>query len=320
MICIQIANSLFDDFYYLCGLSFTAVYTLDCFQTFATVTPGMVGENFQKTDLSETLEYLESGQDLSVCSTDTPGKQEWMPTPQVKANLLSLNGFIGRVRGRDVSPVRSQLQLPISEISPRTSRYYKRKSRQVCDTVLECIAPGQSQALFQLMARDEAQNVDIPRPVGGGIVKRLVSLYEESNSWLIKQEVLSIFVQDYSKSQLKDMIPGLTKWRIDEARKHAALVGPGQRKEMPEIHRTRLDPVKVDHFIDFIASPNYLQDVAFGTKLLKLSNEETLEIPNVVRTVTASRLVDLYVSFCTEEQFVPLGRSTLFALLQVNWT
>lgn len=230
---------------------------------------------------------------------------------------MSLNGFIGRVRGRDVSPVRSQLHLPVSEISPSTSRYYKRKSLQVCNTVLECIAPGQSQALFQLMARDEIQNVCVPRPVGD-VVKRLVSLYEESNSWFTKQEILSLFVQDYSKSQLKEMVPGLTKWRIDQARKHAALVGPGRPKELPEIRRTRLDPVKVDHFLDFIASPNYLQDVAYGTKFLKLSSGETIEIPNVVRTVTVTRLVDLYVSFCREEQFVPLGRSTLFTMLQVH--
>ena len=53
------------------------------------------------------------------------------------------------------------------------------------------------------------------------------------------------------------MIPGLSKWRIDQARKHAALVGPGRPKDPPEIRRTRLDPVRVDHFIDFIASPHY---------------------------------------------------------------
>ena len=111
---------------------------------------------------------------------------------------------------------------------------------------------------------------------------------------------------------------GLSKWRIDQARKHAALVGPGRPKDPPEIRRTRLDPVRVDHFIDFIASPHYLQDVAFGTKVLKLSNGEHMEIPNVVRTVTATRLVNLYLSFCKEEEFMPLGRSTLFTMLKVH--
>lgn len=285
-----------------------------------TATPTAGGYGPYRMVLSQTFENVESDQDSVMCSPGTPAsEQEWMPTPQIKTNLLSLNQLIRRVCGRDISPVRSQLQLPVSEISPSTSRYYKRKSRQVCDAVLECIAPGQSQALFQLMSCDEFQNIITPKPVGGEIVTRLVSLYEETTSWLTKQEILSMFVQDFSKSQLKDMIPGLTKWRIDEARKHAALFGPGRPKEMPDcIRRTRLDPVKVDHFVDFIASPNYLQDVAFGTKRLKLSNGETVEIPNVVRTVTASRLVDLYLSLCKEEKFVALGRSTLFSILQVR--
>ena len=71
------------------------------------------------------------------------------------------------------------------------------------------------------------------------ILQKRFILYDESDSWFTKQEILSIFVQDYSKSQLKEMIPGLSKWRIDQARKHAALVGPGRQKDPPETRRTR---------------------------------------------------------------------------------
>ena len=264
---------------------------------------------------------MNEAMEVSACySPDISGDhdEEWIPTPQIKTSLSSLNGFIRSISERDVSPVRGQLHLPVSKVSSITSRYYKRKSQEICRAVLDCIAPGQSQALFELMTSEKVQDIGIPKPIEGSLVQRLIILYEETNSWITKQEILSIFVQDYSKSQLKEMIPGLTKWRIDEARKHAALAGPGRRKEIPEVHRTRLDPVKVDHFVDFIASPYYLQDVAYGTKILKLSDKQTLEIPNVVRTVTASRLVDLYTSFCKEEEFQPLGRSTLFTILKVG--
>ena len=54
------------------------------------------------------------------------------------------------------------------------------------------------------------------------------------------------------------MIQGLSKWCIDQDRKHAALVEPGRPKDLTEIRRTRLDPIREDHFIDFIASPHYL--------------------------------------------------------------
>ena len=91
----------------------------------------------------------------------------------------------------------------------------------------------------------------------------------------------------------------VAKWRIDEARKHAFLNEPGQQIEPPQIKRSRLHPAKVDHFLDFVSSPSFLQDVAYGTKKLKLSDGDTLEIPNVVRTVIASRLVQLYTSYCS---------------------
>ena len=115
---------------------------------------------------------------------------------------------------------------------------------------------------------NEGLDESIPTSIECDLVQKLIALYEESNSWITKQEVLSIFVQDYSKSELREMIPGLTKWQIDEARKHSARIGPGRPKEVHENRRKRLDPVKVDHFVDFIASPNYLQDVAYSTRLL----------------------------------------------------
>ena len=114
------------------------------------------------------------------------------------------------------------------------------------------------------------------------------------------------------------LIPGLTKWRIDEARKHAFLNEAGQQIEPPQIKRSRLHPAKVDHFLDSVSSPSFLQDVLYGTKKLRLSVGDTLEIPNVVRTVIASRLVQLYTSYCFEIEFEPLGRSTLFNILKVS--
>ena len=52
------------------------------------------------------------------------------------------------------------------------------------------------------------------------------------------------------KTELLQLVPGLTKFRIDEARKHAYRAKPGQLIETLTITRSRLDPVKVDHFLD----------------------------------------------------------------------
>jgi hypothetical protein len=195
------------------------------------------------------------------------------------------------------------------------ARYYKRKSLQTCIATLECIAPGQSNELFEIISSDKLKrNTVAPE---NEVVQKLGTLYHDTSSRTTRLEILSIFSQDYSKSQLKQMMPGITTWRIDEARKHAALYGAGTTKEIPKTHRTRLNSAKVDHFIDFISQPHFLQDVAFGTRTLKLSNGTTMEIPNVVRTVTSSRLVDLYIATCKENDFEYLGRSTLFSILKV---
>ena len=87
------------------------------------------------------------------------------------------------------------------------------------------------------------------------------------------------------------MVPSLTTWRTDQARKHSATVGEGLYEEREPVVRYRLDGEKVDHFLDFISSPHYLQDVAYRTRNLKMSTDESIEVPDMVRTVIGCRLV-----------------------------
>ena len=78
------------------------------------------------------------------------------------------------------------------------------------------------------------------------LLSRLVKLYEEAESRYTRQQILFTFVKCHSKTELLQLIPGLTKWRIDVARRHASLVGPGRAVELPAancIHRCRMDPI-----------------------------------------------------------------------------
>ena len=67
---------------------------------------------------------------------------------------------------------------------------------------------------------------------------------------------------------------------------------------------------KVDHFVEFINRPYFCQDVSYGTKFLKLDSGKTIEMRNVVRTVTRSTMIGQYIQFCQEEEFEPLSRTT----------
>ena len=241
---------------------------------------------------------------------------EWQSTPQVKEQMISLNNFLRRVDGR-ISPIRSQLGTDVEQISSRTSRYYRHKAVQAVETVLEAIAPGNSKWLFQQVIEGYSSLAAENLPEQG-LLATLIQLYEEASSWHTRQPTLSIFARDYSKTELLALVPSLTKWRVDEARRHAFHSGPGRVIEPPTLQRNRLDPSKVDHFLDFISSPLFLQDVAYGTKKLKLTSGEEIEILNVVRTVIGSRLIQLYQIYCKDFSFTPLGRSTLFNILKVR--
>ena len=75
--------------------------------------------------------------------------------------------------------------------------------------------------------------------------------------------------------------------------------------------------MKVDHFISYISRPDLLQDVAFGTKTLKLDSGERIIIPAVIRTLIPSRIVTQYRSYCKQQEFEPASERSLFRMLEI---
>ena len=149
----------------------------------------------------------------SLCLVEEE-EEEYLPTPTPNRGLEVLNQHIERLSGGRISPVRFQLSQPIQDVARSTRSYIRRKSKEVVGTTLECIAPGQSNELLALVANPTPIE---PEPVNN-IMVTLVSLYEGATSWYTKMTILSIFGQHYTKTQLKDLVPGLTTWRIDQAR------------------------------------------------------------------------------------------------------
>ena len=68
---------------------------------------------------------------------------------------------------------------------------------------------------------------------------------------------------------------------------------------------------KVDHFVDFVNRPCFYQDVAYGTREIKLETGEKLAMPNVVRTVTRTTTINQYLQYYEEEAFLPISTRTL---------
>ena len=76
-------------------------------------------------------------------------------------------------------------------------------------------------------------------------------------------------------------------------------------------------PGKLRHFLNFITSGRIIQDLPFSEKKLRLSSNEELVIPNVIRTVIPTQIVSQYEELCGEEGFKPMERRTLYKVLHV---
>lgn len=83
----------------------------------------------------------------------------------------------------------------------------------------------------------------------------------------------------------------ISEWELRKAKLRAYNEGPGVPLEKPIYHRVTLDVVKVNHFLDIINRPYLYQDVAYGTRTIKISSGEKLMMPNVIRTVTRSATI-----------------------------
>ena len=264
---------------------------------------------------SDTLSRTSSGSQESLGAADMSA--EWQPTPQIQHRLYYLNNFLRMATEGRVSLVRSQCQSDVLTMSSRTQRYDPKKAEQAIEGVLESIAPGNAFWLYQQVLQRRTCLQAAEGIVEDTLVARLVILYEEAAYWYTRQQILSLFVTNYSKTERLALIPSLSKWRIDEARKQAFQTKPSQPIDPPRITRCRLDALKVDHFLDFLSSPSFLQDVAYGTRTLELESGQSLEVPNVVHTIISSHLVCMYLNFCVESNFEPLRHSTLFNIIKV---
>ena len=145
--------------------------------------------------------------------------------------------------------------------------------------------------------------------------------YNAVNTRNVKTQILSLYAYRYPARTLQSIhehFAKLTLWQIKCARAHARECSPGSLVEKLPSHRVRLLPAQLDHFLDFVNRPYFYQDVAFGTRKVKLKSGEKLTMPNIIRKVTRATMIRQYLKFCEEEQYEPLSRASLFRVLEVR--
>ena len=304
-------------------------------------TPIKVSSEFNSTDLdfddNINLSLLSSSDfDCTLDSTIADNGEEdedvsfWVDEEQHQHEKRAvLNEAVEHISDGRVSPIASTLNSNWESVSSTQKAYYLRKLRQVVTAVLTTIAPDQEEKLFDALIEKRSSGTifdktggedsknDVKKEMNGDELSILLGVYNEAESRQTRLQILSMFAKHFSKRKLREMIPGLSKWQIDQARRHATEKGPGQPVISVPIKRTRLDPAKTSHFVNFISRANFVQDVAYGTKELKLDSGEKVIIPNVIRTMVPSRIIKQYVSYCQESAFEPASERTLYRIIDV---
>ncbi|KAK3735536.1 hypothetical protein QZH41_005013 [Actinostola sp. cb2023] len=272
-------------------------------------------EDESQTISSQSSQSTVPEHEISIWSDEIEVQQQKRQT---------FNDAVDSITGGRYSPVRSSLNTSWDDISSTQQSYYLRKAKEAIATSLSVISPVQEDQLWNSLRKESLfgkECDDSSRRLrfdpSSGLIDVLIKAHDQSESWQTKTQILSLFANDFSRTELQQLVPGLSKWRIDQARRHATETGKGQLTLEKAIFHIKIDPVKVDHFINFISRPELLQDVAFGTKTLKLDSGERIIIPAVIRTLIPSRIIEQYTSYCNQQGVVPPSQRSLYRMLEI---
>ncbi|CAC5395730.1 THAP4 [Mytilus coruscus] len=77
----------------------------------------------------------------------------------------------------------------------------------------------------------------------------------------------------------------------------------------------KMDPMKLDSFLKFITSSHIIIDLPYGEKKLELSDGTVQNVPNLIRCMGSSDIIQQYKVYCEENTIIPLGESTMYKVL-----
>ena len=192
--------------------------------------------------------------------------------------------------------------------------------RSILKTITTVLAPDEFEEVFQ-------DAVDTSRRrekfvVDGNFFKVMTGIkeaYENPEDSITRKEILSIVAPKITFKMIQDFIRGLTPYRFTEARFYAADTGVGVIGDPPSQISQRFSIEQLEHFIDFIVSPHICTDIPFGENCLKLSDGTILFVPNTIRNMAPSRIINQYTAFCEENVpgFSPLQSRSVFKILEI---
>ena len=88
--------------------------------------------------------------------------------------------------------------------------------------------------------------------------KLLIDAFDNEPCKKVQTQILSLInFKDFTKETIMSVIPQVTEWQIKTALFHANSKGAGTLFEKKEIFRERIDPHRLNHFLEFIVGEEF---------------------------------------------------------------
>jgi hypothetical protein len=167
---------------------------------------------------------------------------------------------------------------------------------------------------FQLIENEIFDQRDLTIKKFISTQKDLINAYKYASTKGLQIQLLSLIPKSFEYKTIMGVMP-VSEYQIKKARNHALIKGKGSIFTKEPIHRSRIEPEVLEFFLQFIIGEDFLQDVAYGTRVLKteIGNEV---IPNVVRLTSNSRIVSFYMKECKDENMKALSERSCHRILE----
>ena len=202
----------------------------------------------------------------------------------------------------DASPVKFQMVSSLESYPKSTMKCVKKQWKQAKKSFklkyCEMVTPGQTDKLAQIISSESESELDEPKL--SEEMRELLNAYDQADTEKQIIIILSLVSPEhYSKTQVMELF-GCTKHKVDMARKWRRAYRPLQQRPDKRHFRQKLNLQQAKHLLEFLFGSNLMQDVAYGTTVIKFDSGEKRVLPHAVLTAMRSHVVQDYKQHCQE--------------------
>lgn len=139
-------------------------------------------------------------------------------------------------------------------------------------------------------------------------------LYEKAPTSLQKFSVLILAVQNFSKSAITSSI-GCSMRQVDKARLIEDQFGICAQPSKKSSKRKRMNPILIQHFLQYLHESGSLQTAAYGTNKYTFEDGNKALVPKPVLCGIRTHICAAYIDFCNENQLSHLSFSSLMKII-----